>query len=53
MGSGKTKLMNEIEGKVQALNLLLSVIKTDRSRKPETIVQFRYQYDQLLQKKSK
>lgn len=49
----KTKLMDEIEVKVQELNLLLSTIKADRSRKPETLDAYRVQYQTLLSGKKK
>ncbi len=44
----KTKLLNEIEAKIQSLNLLLSTIKADRSRKPETLEDYRQQYHAML-----
>jgi hypothetical protein len=44
----KTQLLNEIEMKIQSLNLLLSTIKADRSRKPETIDAYRQQYQEML-----
>jgi hypothetical protein len=53
MAADKTKLMNEIEIKIQSLNLLLSIIKSDRSRKPEALAEYRKQYDQLLKGKMK
>ena len=49
----KTKLMNEIEEKIQSLNLLLSTIKSDRSRKPEAIDEFKKMYLDLLTGKKK
>jgi hypothetical protein len=51
--SEKSKLMEEIESKVQELNLLLSTIKADRSRKPEIIEQYKFQYKTLLAGKKK
>lgn len=44
----KTKLLNEIETKIQSLNLLLSTIKADRSRKPEVLEGYRQQYHDML-----
>ncbi len=49
----KTKLINEIEAKIQSLNLLLSTLKADRSRKPETVEEYRKQYYDLPGLKSK
>lgn len=49
----KTKLMQDIEAKIQELNLLLSTIKADRSRKPETLDTYREQYQVLLSGKKK
>jgi phage terminase large subunit len=49
----KTKLLNEIETKIQSLNLLQSTIKADRSRKPETIEVYRKQYYEMLSPKGK
>lgn len=51
MVADKTKLMNKIEGKIQSLNLLLSIIKSDRSRKPEVFAEYQKQFDQLLKEK--
>ena len=44
----KTKLLNEITARIQALNLLASTLKADRSRKPETIEAYRNQYYEML-----
>ncbi len=49
----KKKLMQDIEAKIQELNLLLSTIKADRSRKPETLDGYREQYQILLSGKKK
>ena len=49
----KTKLLNEIETKIQSLNLLLSTIKADRSRKPETLAAYRQQYVEMLSPKGR
>lgn len=49
----KTKLLNEIESKVQALNLLMSAIKAERSRKPEVLDEYKKQYYELLGSKKK
>jgi len=49
----KTKLMNEISEKIQSLNLLLSTLKADHSRKPETTEAYRKQYNEILISKNK
>ena len=49
----KTKLLNEIEAKIQSLNLLLSTLKADAARKPETIEEYRKQYHETLSPKTK
>lgn len=49
----KTKLLNEIETKIQSLNLLMSTLKADRSRKPGAVEEFRKQYHDLLKSKGK
>lgn len=49
----KTKLLNEIETRIQSLNLLMSTIKADRSRKPEAIEEYRKQYLEMLSPKAK
>ena len=49
----KTKLLNEIAAKIQSLNLLLSTLKADRSRKPETLEEYRKQYHEMLNPKRK
>jgi hypothetical protein len=49
----KTKLLNEIAAKIQALNLLLSTLKADRSRKPDALEEYRKQYYELLNPGSK
>jgi hypothetical protein len=46
----KSDLLNEIETIIQSLNLLYSTIKTDRSRKPETLEEYRKKYLELLKK---
>lgn len=51
--SEKAKLMEEIESKIQDLNLLLATLKADRSRKPEILESYRYQYQVLLSGKKK
>ena len=47
----KTKLLSEIAAKIQSLSLLLSTLKADRSRKPETVETYRKQYNDLLKGK--
>jgi chaperonin cofactor prefoldin len=47
----KTKLVNEIEAKIQSLNLLLSTLKADKSRKPEAIDDYRKRYHEMLNPK--
>jgi chaperonin cofactor prefoldin len=49
----KTKLVNEISAKIQSLNLLLSTLEADRSRKSETIEEYRKQYYEILHSKNK
>ncbi len=44
----KKALLNEIEEKIQALNLLKSALQTDRSRKEETLIEYRKKYRELL-----
>ena len=44
----KTKLLNEITARIQALNLLASTLKADRSRKPDTIEAYRNQFYEML-----
>lgn len=51
MPTDKTKLLNEIAAKVQALNLLMSALKSDRSRKPETVEEYKKKYAELLKQK--
>jgi len=53
MATGKTELLNEIEAKIQSLNLLLSTLKADRSRKPEAVEEYRKQYYEMLNPKRK
>jgi hypothetical protein len=48
----KTKLVNEIAAKIQSLNLLLSAIKAERSRKPQVFQEYRKQYYEMLKVKS-
>jgi hypothetical protein len=47
----KTKLLNEIAAKIQSLNLLMSALKTDRSRKPEMLEDYKKQYQKILDQK--
>jgi hypothetical protein len=49
----KTRLLNEIASKIQSLNLLMSTLKADRSRKPETLEAYRKQYQEMLEKDGK
>lgn len=44
----KADLISEIELKIQELNLLQSALKSDRSRKPEAIVEYQKKYYALL-----
>jgi len=46
----KADLMKEIQSKIQDLTLLASALKTDRSRKPETIDEYKQKYEELLRK---
>ena len=46
----KKQLLDQIEEKVQALQLLQSVIQGERSRKPETLENYKKQLDELLKK---
>lgn len=46
----KKQLLGQIEEKVQALQLLQSVIQNDRSRKPETWQDYKKQLDELSKK---
>jgi hypothetical protein len=51
MPTDKTKLLNEIAAKIQALNLLMSALKSDRSRKPEILDDYKKKYADLLKQK--
>jgi hypothetical protein len=46
----KADLMNEIQSKIQELTLLASAVKTDRSRKAETLEAYKQKYLELLKK---
>jgi len=46
----KKALLNEIEEKIQALNLLKSTLQSDRSRKEETLDEYRKKFIELLRK---
>jgi hypothetical protein len=46
----KAELMKDIQNKIQELNLLASALKTDRSRKPETVEEYQKKYFELLAK---
>jgi hypothetical protein len=48
MVTDKTKLLNEIGAKIQSLNLLVSALKSDRSRKPEALKEYKKKYQELL-----
>jgi hypothetical protein len=47
----KKQLIDLIQERIQALNLLLSVVKNDRSRKPEVLDYYKSEFDQLLKEK--
>ena len=47
----KTKLLNEIAAKIQSLNLLMSALKSDRSRQPELRDEDKKKYQELLKAK--
>jgi hypothetical protein len=49
----KKKLMDEIEEKIQALNLLKSALQEDRSRKTETLKDYQDKFDDILNSRSK
>jgi hypothetical protein len=51
MATDKVKLLNEIGAKIQALNLLVSTLKTDKSRKPKALQEYRKKYEELLKEK--
>lgn len=44
----KKELVTMIEVKVQELNLLQSALKTDKSRKPETLEMYKTKYKEIL-----
>jgi hypothetical protein len=46
----KKQLLDQIQLKIQELNLLASAIKSDRSRKPDTIMEYQIKYLEVLQK---
>lgn len=45
----KKQLMDLIDEKIQALNLLKSAIREDRSRKPEMLDDYRQKFHDLLE----
>ena len=47
----KKQLLDQIEEKVQALQLLQSVIQSDRSRNAETLENYKKQFGDLLKSK--
>jgi hypothetical protein len=47
----KKQLLNDIEAKVTALNLLRSALQVDQSRKPETWNEYAKKYQDLLKAK--
>lgn len=49
----KKDLVNKIDEKIQALNLLKSALKSDRSRKPEMLEEYDQKFQELLQGKPK
>ena len=46
----KKDLLDQIQLKIQELNLLASTIKSDRSRKPETLNEYHLKYLEVLKK---
>jgi hypothetical protein len=51
MAADKTKLLNEIAAKIQSLSLLMSALKADRSRKADTVDEYKKKYLDLLKEK--
>jgi hypothetical protein len=44
----KAELIDEIQFKIQQLNLLASALKSDRSRKPEALLDYQKKYSDIL-----
>ena len=49
----KKELINRIDEKIQALNLLKSALQEDRSRKPEMIEDYKDKFYDILDSKQK
>lgn len=49
----KKDLVDKIDEKIQALNLLKSALQGDRSRKPEMLEEYHQKFQDLLQGKTK
>lgn len=49
----KKQLLDDIDEKVTALNLLRSALQVDQSRKPETLNDYAKKYDELLKSSTK
>jgi hypothetical protein len=49
----KKNLVDQIDEKIQALNLLKSALQADRSRKPEMLEEYNHKFQDVLQVKSK
>jgi hypothetical protein len=49
----KKDLVDQIDEKIQALNLLKSALQGDRSRKPEMLEEYKQKFEDLLQVKTK
>ena len=49
----KKDLINMIDEKIQALNLLKSALQGDRSRKPEMLQDYKDKFDDLMDSKRK
>jgi hypothetical protein len=51
--STKKDLVNKIDEKIEALNLLKSALQGDRSRKPGMLDEYGQKFQELLQRKPK
>jgi hypothetical protein len=49
--NSKKDLINKIDEKIQALNLLKSALQSDRSRKPEMIEEYYQKFEETLKEK--
>ena len=49
----KKQLLDDIDEKVTALNLLRSALQVDQSRKPEVLNEYAKKFDELLKSSSK